>query len=225
MGDSYQVLEIVVFAVIAGLLVLRLRSVLGRRTGNERRRDPFAPPPAPPPGPPARDKVVTLPPPRERAPSPRPAEPPTVAAGIAAIKAADRGFEEAAFLAGARGAFEIIVNAFAKGDTATLQPLLSEQVFASFRDAIRARAAQHETLETTLLSIKSVEVAAAGADRGAAHVTVKFVSDQTNVTRANDGSVVDGNPDQVEEKTDLWTFARTLRSPDPNWTLVATQSP
>ncbi len=218
MGDGYQYLDIVVFAVIAGLLVLRLRSVLGRRTGNERRRDPFTPP-APGPTP---EKVVTLSPPRDRVPPPGAAAP---GSGIVALKAADKSFDEASFLAGARAAFEIIVNAFAKGDTATLQPLLSEQVFASFNDAIRARAVQHETLETTLASIKALEIAAAGIERDSAHVTVKFISDQINVTRAADGSVVEGNPDQVDEKTDLWTFVRPLRSRDPNWTLVATQSP
>lgn len=218
MGDGYQYLDIVVFAVIAGLLVLRLRSVLGRRTGNERRRDPFPPPAAGP----TPEKVVTLPPPRDRVPPPGAGAP---GGGIVALKAADKSFDEASFLAGARAAFEIIVNAFAKGDTATLQPLLSEQVFASFNDAIRARAVQHETLETTLASIKAVEIAAAGIERDSAHVTVKFISDQINVTRAADGSVVEGNPDQVDEKTDLWTFVRPLRSRDPNWTLVATQSP
>ncbi len=223
MGDGYQFLDIVVFAVIAGLLVLRLRSVLGRRTGAERRRDPFAPPPAGA-GPP--DKVVPLPPPRDRppeSPSPAAASAP-LPAGIASIKAADKSFDPAQFLTGARAAFEIVVNAFAKGDTATLQPLLSEAVFASFSQAIRTRQAQHETLETNLLSLKSIEIAEAALDGDTAHVTVKFVSEQINVTRAADASVVEGNPDQVEEKTDLWTFARATRSRDPNWTLVATHS-
>jgi predicted lipid-binding transport protein (Tim44 family) len=222
MGDGYQFLDIVVFAVIAGLLVLRLRSVLGRRTGAERRRDPFAPPPA---GAPPPEKIVPLPA-RDRLPVPAPVA--TLAplpAGIASIKAADKSFDPAQFLAGARGAFEIVVNAFAKGDTATLQPLLSEAVFASFSDAINARQAQHETLETNLLSLKSVEIAEAALDGDTAHVTVKFVSEQINVTRATDRSVVEGNPDQVEEKTDLWTFARATHSRDPNWTLVATHSP
>jgi len=222
MGDGYQFLDIVVFAVIAGLLVLRLRSVLGRRTGTERRREPISPPA----GESARDKVVNLPP-RERAasaPAPTAAATP-LAAAIAGLKEADRGFDEQAFLAGARGAFEIIVNAFAKGDTAALQPLLSPPVFASFNEAIRARAAQHETLETNLLSLRSLEIADGGVDGDTLHVTVKVVSEQINVTRAADGSVVEGNPDQVEEKTDLWTFARSRRSRDPNWTLVATHSP
>jgi predicted lipid-binding transport protein (Tim44 family) len=218
MGDGYSYLEIVVFAVIAGLLVLRLRSVLGRRTGTERRRDPFEPGPAP-------EKIVPLPA-RGRAPLPVPATAPaSVAAGIARIGAADRGFDENAFLAGARAAFEIVVNAFAKGDTAALQPLLSEPVYASFSEAIRARLAAHETFETNLLTIKSVEIAEAGLESDVATVAVRIVSDQTNVTRAADGSVVDGNPDHVEEKTDLWTFSRSVRSRDPNWTLVATHSP
>jgi predicted lipid-binding transport protein (Tim44 family) len=218
MGDGYSYLEIVVFAVIAGLLVLRLRSVLGRRTGTERRRDPFEPGAAP-------EKVVPLPA-RGRAPLPVPTTAPaSVAAGIARIGAADRSFDENAFLAGARAAFEIVVNAFAKGDTAALQPLLSEPVYASFSEAISARLAAHETFETNLLTIKSVEIAEAGLDGDVATVTVRIVSDQTNVMRAADGSIVDGDPDHVQEKTDLWTFSRSARSRDPNWTLVATHSP
>lgn len=226
MGDGLQILDIIVFAVIAGFLILRLRSVLGRRTGTERRRDPFRPPP---PQEPAADKVVPLPPPRGRA---APQTAPTPAAGatplatsLARLKAADRNFDENAFLAGARGAFEIVVNAFAKGDAASLQPLLSEQVFGSFSAAIRARAEAHETLETNLITIKSIDIAEAELNGDTALLTVKFVSDQTNAVRAHDGSVVEGNPDHVEEKIDLWTFARSIRSRDPNWTLVATHSP
>jgi predicted lipid-binding transport protein (Tim44 family) len=224
MNDGYQFLDIIVFAVIAGLLVLRLRSVLGRRTGTEQRRDPFTPPPV---GDKPADKVVPLPPRGRAAPSPAPpatTTPVPPALGVERLKAADRSFDETAFLAGARGAFEIIVNAFAKGDTATLQPLLSPTVFASFAEAIRARQAQHETLETNLLSIKTAEIAEAGLDGDAAQVTVRFISDQTNVTRGADGAVVEGNPDQVEEKTDLWSFSRPVRSRDPNWLLVATHS-
>ncbi|HWG79012.1 MAG TPA: Tim44/TimA family putative adaptor protein [Stellaceae bacterium] len=219
MGD-YQYLDIVLFAVIAGFLILRLRSVLGRRTGNERRRDPFVPskPDSVP------ENVVSLPRGRPSASSsPADASAP-VSAPAARIKTADPRFDEAAFLAGARGAFEIIVNAFAKGDTAALQPLLSDAVYASFAEAIRNRLAQHETLETNLLAIKAVELADGEIENDTALATVKFVSDQTNVTRAADGSVVDGSPERVVEKTDIWTFSRALRSRDPNWTLVATHS-
>lgn len=219
MGD-YQYLDIVLFAVIAGFLILRLRSVLGRRTGNERRRDPFVPPKADS----APENVVSLPRGRPSA-GPPPVNASTQAMGAAArIKAADPQFDEAAFLTGARGAFEIIINAFAKGDTAALQPLLSDAVYASFAEAIRNRLAQHETQETNLLAIKSMELVDGEIENGTALATVKFVSDQSNVTRAADGSVVDGNPERVVEKTDMWTFSRALRSRDPNWTLVATHS-
>ena len=215
-GDGAQYLEIFVLAVIAGFLVLRLRSVLGRRTGTERRRETFGAPDA------ARENIVSLPP---RAQVPPPPAEAAGASGLAALKSADGSFDEKHFLEGARAAFEIIVNAFAKGDAAALKPLLSDAVFASFAQAIHERGARQERHETNLLTIKTVEIAEGALQGDAALVTVKFVSDQINVTRAADGHVVDGSPDQVEEKTDLWTFSRAVRSRDPNWMLVATHSP
>jgi predicted lipid-binding transport protein (Tim44 family) len=219
MGDGLPYLDIVLFAVIAGFLILRLRSVLGRRTGNERRPDPFVPPKPES----AAENVVSLPRGRPSVGAP-PANAAPGATPGARLNAADSRFEESEFLAGARGAFEIIVNAFAKGDTAALQPLLSEPVYASFAEAVRNRLAQHETLETNLLTIKAVELVDGEIEGKAALATVKFVSEQTNVTRAADGSIVEGDPEHVVEKTDLWTFSRPLRSRDPNWTLVATHS-
>lgn len=221
MGDGLQYLDIIVFAVIAGFLILRLRSVLGRRTGNEQRRDPF---PMARPGA-APDKAAPLPPRSRPADVPPSSADTPVPASVARLKSADPGFDEKAFLSGARGAFEIIVNAFAKGDTAALQPLLSEAVYSAFAEAIRAREAQRETLQTTLLTIKATEIAGAELQGDTAFVTVRLVSDQINVTRGADGAVVDGDPERVVEKTDLWTFSRSLRSRDPNWTLVATNSP
>ena len=145
--------------------------------------------------------------------------------GVAALEAADPSFDEQAFLAGARGAFEIIVKAFAAGDTATLERLLNKDVFAAFAQAIHGREAARETLETQLVGLKAVELAEASIEGAAGLVTVKIVSDQINVTRAADGKVVEGDPDKPVEKTDFWTFSRVLRSRDPNWTLVATHSP
>ena len=222
MSDSFQLFEILLFAAIAGFLVIRLRSVLGRRTGNERRRDPFTPPPPPAVAPPRTGPFTPREPVTEGAAVP---VPPTGAKGVAAVRAADPSFDEAGFLQGARGAFEIIVNSFAAGDTAALQPLLSKQVYEAFAGAVRDRVAAKEKHETTLLSIKSADVAEAAIEGATALVTVKFVSDQVNVTRGEDGAVRDGDPDRIVEKTDVWTFARPLRSRDPNWTLVATHAP
>ena len=128
------------------------------------------------------------------------------------------------FVGGARSAFEMIVHAFASGDTATLRPLLSDEVYERFAEAIRHRVEAKETHETTLVAIKSADIEEAELNGRTAFVTMKFVSDQINVTRTADGQIVDGEPDHVVEKTDFWTFARNTRSQDPNWLLVATRS-
>jgi predicted lipid-binding transport protein (Tim44 family) len=227
MSDGFQYLDIIIFAMIAAFLVLRLRGVLGRRTGAEKPRDGFLPRSranrdA------ATDNVVSLPDAvrarEELAPvpgGPRAASPDS---GLGQIHGADPTFDDAGFAQGARGAFEIIVNAFAGGDTATLRPLLSDEVYERFADAIRHRVTAKETLETHLASIKKAEIDEAELNGRTAFVTVKFISDQVNVTRAADGKIVDGEPDRVVEKTDFWTFARNTRSQDPNWLLVATRS-
>jgi len=222
MDNGFQFLDIVLFAAVAGFLLLRLRSVLGRRTGNERRRaDPFAPPKPLPAQPAAGQPAVALP------VGAQPLIAPSGAAmsGAVAIKSADPNFDEEAFLKGARAAFELIVHAFAGGDTAALASLLSKDVFAAFSEAIRARQSAKETLQTTLLAVKSASIVDTAVEGDVGMVTAKIVSDQINVTRAADGKVLEGDPNKAVEKTDFWTFARPLRARDPNWTLVATHSP
>jgi predicted lipid-binding transport protein (Tim44 family) len=221
MGDFSQYIDIILFAMVAGFLVFRLRSVLGRRTGNERRRDPaFLRPVQPQPRPDARVRVPGLPVNLPFAGGTADA----VADGLIRIKRADPQFDTAVFLEGARAAFAMIVAAFAKGDKAALRPLLADEVYEPFATAIDERVAAKETLETRIVQLKSADIVEAGLEDTTAQVTVKFVSDQLNVTRAVDGSIVDGNPDQPTEKTDTWTFARYTRSSDPNWVLIATSS-
>jgi predicted lipid-binding transport protein (Tim44 family) len=206
MGDNLQLLEILVFAVVAGILVLRLRAVLGRRTGTERRRDlPFA----------GRSTSV----------NPTPTSPAVTTTPRLAAPATAADFDQAAFLKGARGAFEIVVEAFAAGDRAKLQPLLSPQVFASFVGAVDARERAQEKQETKIVAIKSAEIVEQRSEGATALVTVKFVSDQIIATRNAAGTVVDGDPEHAAEHIDLWTFSRPLRSPDPNWVLIATETP
>lgn len=232
MGEGVQFLDIVIFAAIAVFLGLRLRSVLGRRTGNERPRDPFKPVPrdAEAREDTARDKVIPLPD-RARAGGAEPTAPVDIAPagattpGIAQIQAADPNFEPQAFLGGARAAFEMIVGAFAAGDAAALKPLLSGEVFDNFNGAIKARAEAKETLSTTLVGIASAEIIEAELQGRVAYVTVKFVSEQINVTKDAEGRIVDGDPSTIATITDIWTFSRNTRSRDPNWTLVATRSP
>ncbi len=218
MENGFQFFDVVLFAAVAGFLLLRLRSVLGRRTGNERRRpDPFAPKPAPVPP----NQMITNAPVIDAVPS---SGAPGLT-GLAAVKAADPSFDEESFLKGAGAAFQIIVKAFAAGDTAALQPLLNKDVYGAFVAAIGARQAAKETLQTTLVAIKSAEIVEGSIEGASGLVTVKLVSDQINVTRAADGRVVEGDPEKAIEKTDFWTFSRPLRARDPNWILVATHSP
>src|SRR5687768_12785959 len=195
MEGSFPFLEIVLFAMVAGFLILRLRSVLGRRTGHERRRpDPITARTAQEE---ARDKVIPLP---ERGRAPQREEAPSAVAdsgalaGIAQIRSVDPNFDPGEFVTGARRAFEMIVEAFAKGDSGTLRPLLSDEVFAQFDGAIRAREEARQTLTTTLVGIREAEITDAALEGRTAQVTVKFISEQINVTRDSEGRVVDGDP-------------------------------
>ncbi len=221
MGDFPQYFDIILFAMIAGFLVLRLRSVLGRRTGHQRRQDAMPRRPVAP-----GDDLATLANRRAAMPPPIATAAPAdaVAAGLERIRDADAGFDAAHFLEGARVAFEMIVGAFAAGDKERLRPLLSDEVYNPFAAAIDERATSGETLETRILRLKQLDIIEAGLAGRLARVTVKFVSDQINVLRAHDGSIVDGAPGSPTEKTDFWTFARDTRSGDPNWALVATAS-
>ena len=228
-------IEIIILAAIAVFLVARLYKVLGRRTGHERQRDPFAEVANDEKG---RDKVIPLP--ERNRPIPDAAnrraeqtEAPAAAdsvegplqAGIGRIRSADPNFDPGGFMAGARAAFEMIIAAYAAGDTATLRPLLANDVFDNFNNAIQARQRAGETLQTTLVGVTGADMLEADLQGRNAVVTVKIVSDQINVTRDKDGQLVEGDPSAVTSVTDIWTFSRNTRSRDPNWALIATRSP
>lgn len=221
MGDGFVFIEIVIFAMIAAFLVYRLRSVLGRRTGEERPRpNPFTPTSARP------DNVVPMPPRGTAEATPFAAdEPVSLAAALAQIHAADSNFDEKIFVQGARGAFQMIVEAFARGDTAALRPLLADDVYDNFVQAIRHRQSAGETLETRIDRIGDADVIEARLNGNDALVTVKFVSDQINLVRNAQGETIDGDPKQPIEVVDIWTFRRNTRARDPNWALVETRTP
>ena len=232
MGNGFQFIDIVFFAMIAAFLVLRLRSVLGRRNDTKTgHRDPFAASERER----ANDDNVIALPDHGREPASRRVEPtPTDAAtgepdslveqGVQQIRKVDPAFDPKEFLIGARSAFEMILGAFAAADKTTLKGLLSAEVYGNFVRAIDDRQRAGHTLEDTLVGIKSAEVVEAFLEGRVANVTVKVVSEQITVTRDTGGQIVDGNPNTVTEVTDFWTFARDSRSRDPNWDLVATRS-
>jgi predicted lipid-binding transport protein (Tim44 family) len=241
-GNNY---DIILIGLVAIFLILRLRAVLGKRTGNERppARDPYSPPPPPAasggtprlgdaPG--GNDNVVPLP--GSSTPAPRPAIAstssggiraavlPGASAGVAAIRAADSHFDPLSFADGARAAFTTIVEAFAKGEMQPLRPLLDGPTFASFEGAIRARAERREKAETTLIGFEASDIATAEMQGSNAQVTVRFVTEQVNVVRNAEGQIADGNPNEVQKVVDLWTFRRDTKSSDPNWVLIKTES-
>jgi len=230
-----HIFDIVLFALIAIFLVLRLRSVLGNRDGHEGgyfdrfnrgNRDNGETPARGKRG--EDDNVIELPgAARDTASAPPPADETfgyegPVAEGIQSIRALDPRFQPPEFLDGARIAFEMILNAYAHGDLKTLKSLLSAEVYAGFAQAIEDRDAQGHTLQETLVGIGEAELAEAYLDGREAHVTVKIVSEQISALMDADGKVIEGDPAKVVTATDFWTFARPIKARNPNWTLVGT---
>ena len=232
-SDIFDLTNILLLAV-AVIIFLRLRSVLGRRTGNERPHlDPYAAPDA---GAPRDSNVITLPRTEVRPPASRPAGasiderlaslPPEsgARAPLREIAAADPSFEAGSFLSGAKIAYETIVTAYAHGDRETLRNLLSPEVYDSFNSVIAEREARGETAEFSFVGLASADIQDAHLEGQMAHVTVRFVSDLVTAVRDHAGNVVEGDLKAVRRVTDVWTFARDVQSPNPNWRLVATDS-
>lgn len=215
-------IDLILFAMVAAFLVLRLRSVLGRRTGFER----------PP-------QAEGAPVPASRGPATEVDIGPRTAAGgarrvipdprspvgeaLMQIQKRDRGFDPNRFLDGAEAAFGMIVEAFARGDRATLKPLLSNEAYAGFDQAIAAREAAGETQRTELRSVEESGIEAAELRGNIAEITVRLVTDQINLVAARDGSIVSG-AEAVTEMTDVWTYQRDVTSSDPSWKLVGSTS-
>lgn len=225
---------------IALIILWRLRSVLGIRTGNERPPfDPYSarPKDAPRPVDAANTNAPRLPQPAgDELPRANAEPPPPVWTGVAAegsplatalekLAAADPGFSPKTFLNGARVAYEMIVEAFAKGDKQALKPLLSRDVLAGFSSAIDARNAAGQTIEQRFVGIDKADLTAVELNGRRAQLSVRFVSQIISATLARDGSIVEGDRTQIRDITDHWTFERDISDRDPNWKLVATNAP
>ncbi|MFZ2103525.1 MAG: Tim44/TimA family putative adaptor protein [Oricola sp.] len=224
-----------IFVVAAVFVFLQLRNVLGKRTGSE--RPPFDPYSQTRES--AEDKgaegaetdnVITLPgrgdakaePYREIDRFAPPGSP--LNAGLRTIRDAAREFDPATFLAGAKTAYEMIVMSFADGDRKTLKNLLSKEVYDGFAKALDDREARGETVHSSFVGIDKAEITTAEMRDAEAYVTIRFISQLISATRDKAGTVIDGDPDAVVEVKDVWTFSRDMRSRDPNWRLVATES-
>jgi predicted lipid-binding transport protein (Tim44 family) len=235
MRDVFDIYTII-FLALAVFIFLRLRSVLGQRTGRE--RPPYDPYSARDAVRPSGDNVVTLPGRGGSETPQKPVEPidpaerwkgvaeagSSIAAGLDAIVREDPSFDAKHFVVGARAAYEMIVTAYAEGDRRSLKNLLSREVYDGFDTAIRERETKGETAETRFVSIDKADITAAELRGHTAHVTVHFVSQLVSLTRDRNSVVIDGSPDKVTDVNDVWTFARDISSRDPNWKLVATEA-
>jgi predicted lipid-binding transport protein (Tim44 family) len=209
-------IDLILFGMIALFLVLRLRSILGKRQGFEGVPDVRA----------RRNTGPILdgraePPPATPRKMPDAGTP--TAQALVAIKAMDRQFDAAAFLTGAEGAFRLIVASFATGDRDKLRPLLTPETFATFEAAITSREALGQTQRTEIRSILEATIESAALQASLGHITVKFVSHQITLTTGADGTIVAG-ADAVTELVDIWSFVRDLKGSAPGWRLSAAQN-
>lgn len=232
--DIYTLL----FLILAVVIFLRLKNVLGRRTGNERQPpDPYAARDAKSNGaqPAGRDTVVPL----HQGPGAEmdedtvsiedrikdfaPKNSP-LANGLMDIGKSDLNFDPAQFLTGAKAAYEMIVVAFAEGNKRALRQLLGKEVYEGFVGALEERAERGEKVDSSFIGIDKANMIEAELKRKSAQITVKFISQLITSTIDKEGKVIDGDPKKVREVTDIWTFARDLSTRDPNWKLVATEA-
>ncbi|HET6306117.1 MAG TPA: Tim44/TimA family putative adaptor protein [Rhodopila sp.] len=213
-------IDLVLFGMIAAFLVLRLRSILGKRTGFERQSPPIAPVRLRPVGP-VIDAKAEAPQPASAQTVPEAGSP--VGQALAQMRGVDPSFDANRFLAGAEQAFRMIVAAFAAGNRVALRPLLSDEMYGVFEQAIGAREKAGETQVADIRSVQKLGIDAAELKGRTGSVTVRIVSDQVSFTQDKDGKPVAGT-DAVTEITDIWTFERDLSQQDPTWRLVAARS-
>lgn len=211
-------MDLLLFVLFALFMGWRLYTVLGTRTGNERNPEDFK-------------HIYERP--ETRDPARRNLDvvigedsdaPLTLSGAIAQIKIADPYFDEKKFLRGARGAFELILKAFADGDKQQLKELLSPAAYANFAGAIDARKANGERLETTLVRLRDPDITDAKIAGGDAFITVTYKSEQISATKDKHGKLIDGDPDRIFDVTDIWTFTRKLRAEKPTWYLSETST-
>jgi predicted lipid-binding transport protein (Tim44 family) len=217
---SSNLIQLLVLAGIAVFLILRLRSVLGTRDGFE--KPPVAgPSPARRAGRPDFDVIDGGP---DRDITDHVEDGSDSAKSLAAMKMAEPGFGVGEFLEGARGAYEMILMAFEKGELEDVRGFLSDEVAETFQTVIDERIEKGLTVEASFIGVREIALKSATFDRTSkeGEMTVKFVAELTSVVRNSDGDIVEGNPTEIKRQRDVWSFARKMGGDDPNWQLVAT---
>lgn len=213
------VIQLLVLAGIAVFLILKLRNALGTREGYER-------PPEPVPGRSTSDRadLEVIDGGEDRDITDHVPATSGAAEALAAMKRAEPGFNVSDFLGGARGAYEMIVMGFEKGDLDDLVPLLSRDVFESFDEVVQTREREGLSVEASFVGLREIALSDATFDPATreAELTIRFVGELTSVVRDREGKVVEGDANAIRQQRDVWTFARVMGSDNPNWQLVAT---
>lgn len=232
-------LSTIITIAVAVFVLLRLRSVLGKRTGYQKpddfMREMKTPPPANDDPQDLTDNVVKLPTRKKSAEAEEKnpyleeineiAKPRTkLNKGLKEVLEHDSTFSPKEFLSGAEMAYEMVVNAFADGDRKSLRNLLSDEVYESFSSVIADRESRDETVQFSFVGIDDANILASEMKGSSANITVKFISQMVSATFSKDGKLVDGDENTVASVKDIWTFARDTNSRNPNWELVATES-
>lgn len=211
------IIQLLVLAAIAVFLIMRLRGVLGTREGFEKpqvaqrseRKGPAL-------------EVIEGGPDLDI--TDHAEEGSDTAAALAEMKKADNTFHVGEFLGGAKGAYEMILMAFEKGDLSEVVPFISEEVYEAFQSVIDDREKQGLTVDATFVGLSELNLAEAAFDHDSkeAEMTVRFKSELAYVVRDNAGDIIEGDPNGIKRQKDVWTFAREMGTDDPNWRLVAT---
>lgn len=216
----------IILLAVAAIVLWKLKSVLGERTGLEKRPQDPAPMRV------ERDNVVRLP--GQNVPDVQPgleSEPvwkgyaeknSAVAIGLEAIVVESRGFDVPSFMGGAKAAYEMILEAFAKGDKSALKPLLSKDVLESFAAAVDQRVKDGQSMAMQFVGVKSAKIESAKLDGKRAQIAVRFVGEMISSVTDRDGNVIEGDNKHVRDVHDLWTFERDISTRDPNWKLIDT---
>lgn len=213
------VIQLLVLAGIAIFLILRLRSVLGTREGFEKPRVQ-----APTPSRRSTPDLEVI----EGGPDPDVTDyvdaDSDAAAALTAMKAADRTFNVREFLRGGRGAYEMILTGFEKGELAEIKPFLSDDVYDAFAGVVESRADQGLSVDFTFVGISETTLVDAEFDEATneAEISIKFIAESTSAVYDKGGDLIEGSATDIKKQRDIWTFGRTMGTGDPNWFLVAT---
>ena len=223
MNEGFAFFDIIIFAMLAGYLVFQLRRALGRRSDNQETKSKLNPEQR------AKhseaDNVVAIKTNKNENQGNENQEQEETLGGLTELREKDPSFSDRDFIAGSKDAFSWIVEAFSKGEISKLEPLLSEPLFEGFKQAIEQREDGQLSSETNIVSIKSAQIHNVTVKQDQVNITVEYVTDQIKSTRNAEGEIVDGDPDTIEAVTDLWTFNRNIKSKNPNWILVKTETP